>query len=143
MTEAEWESLCARCGICCFHRVHNSKTGVPNYTSIRCRDLNEASLQCNVYENRFAVNESCEKITPENVRKLNWLPETCGYRTIAEGRDLQWWHPLISGSRDTVHQEGISFLDKAIISEDDTIAGDLLKYLIINPFNYFLSMRKR
>ena len=142
MTKDEWESLCSRCGICCFQRVHNSKTGTPNYTSIRCRHLNEGTLQCDVYENRFDVNFSCEKITPENIKELNCLPETCAYRTIAEGRDLEWWHPLISGSQDTVHQAGISFLDKEIISEDDMIAGDLMKYLIISPLNYFFTKGK-
>ena len=142
MTKAEWESLCSRCGICCFQRVYNRKTGAPHYTSIRCRHLNAATLQCNLYENRFDVDYSCEKITPENIRELNWLPETCGYRTIAEGRDLEWWLPLISGEQDTVHQAGISFLDIETISEEDMIAGDLMKYLIINLSNYFFTKRK-
>jgi hypothetical protein len=107
-----------------------------------CRHLNAATLQCNVYKNRFDVDYSCEKATPENIRELNWLPESCGYRTIAEGRDLEWWHPLVSGEQDTVHQAAISFLDKEIISEEDMIAGDLMKYLIINLLNYFFTRRK-
>ena len=142
MTKAEWESLCARCGICCFQRIENFKTGATHYTSIRCRHLNPATLCCYAYDNRFDVNDSCEKVTPENIRELNCLPDSCGYRTVAEGRDLEWWHPLISGKQETVHQAGISFLDKEIISEEDTIAGDLMKYLIINLSNYFFSKRK-
>ena len=142
ITEAEWESLCSRCGICCFQRIIDPKTGAPHYTSIRCRHLNAGTLQCDDYDNRFDVNHSCEKVTPENIRDLKQLPDSCGYRTIAEGRDLEWWHPLISGEQDTVHQAGISFLDKEMISEEDMIAGDLMKYLIINLSNYFFSKRK-
>ena len=142
MTKKEWESLCSRCGICCFQRVYNRKTGEPHYTKIRCNHLNAATLQCDVYENRFDVDYSCEKVTPENIRELDCLPETCGYRTIAEGRDLEWWHPLISGKWDTVHQAGKSFLDIETISEKDMIGGDLMKYLIINLSNYFFTKQK-
>jgi len=71
-------------------------------------------------------------MTPDNVMDFKWLPKTCSYRTVAEGRDFEWWHPLVSGDPDTVHQAGISIKDKAI-SEDDMIAGDLLKYLIVRP----------
>jgi len=142
ITEAEWESLCSRCGICCFQRITDPKTGASHYTSIRCRHLNAATLQCDAYENRFDINCSCEKVTPENIRGLKQLPDSCGYRTIAEGRDLEWWHPLISGEQDTVHQAGISFLDKEMISEEDMIAGDLMKYLIISLSQYFFTRRK-
>lgn len=143
ITEAEWESLCSRCGICCFQRITDLKTGEPHYTSIRCRHLNAATLQCDAYHNRFDANHGCEKVTRENIRQLKQLPDGCGYRTIAEGRDLKWWHPLISGDPDTVHQAGISFLDKEIISEDDIIAGDLMKYLIVNLSKYFFTNVKK
>lgn len=142
MTKEEWESLCSRCGMCCFQRMYNRKTGIPQYTKIRCNHLNAATLQCDVYENRFDVDYSCEKVTPENIRELGWLPETCGYRTIAEGRDLEWWHPLVSGKWDTVHKAGKSFINIETISEKDMITGDLMKYLIINLSNYFFTKRK-
>ena len=142
MSSAEWESLCSRCGICCFHRLTDHDTGTPYYTSIRCNHLNADTLQCNVYQHRFEVCQTCKKIVPENTRNFMQLPDTCGYRTIAEGRDLEWWHPLISRSQDTVHQAGISFLDKEIISEEDMITGDLMKYLIINLSEYLFKKRK-
>lgn len=79
------------------------------------------------------MDPECEKITPDNVLKLGWLPKTCGYRTIAEGRDLEWWHPLVSGKRHTVHRAGISIKNKEIVSENDLIVGDLLGYWIRGP----------
>lgn len=133
MTDTEWESLCCRCGICCLHRLRSPTTGKINFTSIACKYLDIRTCQCRIYKDRFQLDPECEKITPDNVLKLRWLPKTCGYRTIAEGRDLECWHPLVSGKRHTVHRAGISLKDKEIVSENDLIVGDLLGYLIKGP----------
>lgn len=76
-------------------------------------------------------------MTPDNVLQLKWLPESCGYRTVAEKRNLNWWHPLMSGSSETVHQAGISLKKKRIISADNLAAGDVLKNLLIRPQKIF------
>ena len=132
MTEEEWDSLCCRCGVCCLHRLKNRKTGKTYFTTIACRYLDLGTCHCAVYEKRFDTETDCEKMTPDNVMKLRWLPKACGYRTVAEARDLDWWHPFVSENPDTVHQAGFSVRNK-VISEDDIIAGDLLKYLIMRP----------
>ena len=133
MTVKEWESLCCRCGICCLNRRYGRKPGEVFFTLIACKYLDTETCHCRIYEDRFKIVRECEKITADNVLKITWLPKTCGYRTVAEGRDLEWWHPLVSGSLDTVHRAGISIKNKGIISENDLIVGDLLRYLIKRP----------
>jgi uncharacterized cysteine cluster protein YcgN (CxxCxxCC family) len=60
----------------------------------------------------------CVQLTPENVPEIEWLPPTCGYRLVNEGRDLNWWHPLLSGDPETVHAAGISARGRSINEED-------------------------
>jgi hypothetical protein len=67
------------------------------------------------------------------VRQLSWLPPTCGYRLIREGRDLYWWHPLVSGDPHTVHEAGISVRSRTVAEEDIPIE-DYEDYLVDWPF---------
>ena len=83
------------------------------------------------------MEADCEKITPDNVVMLKWLPKTCGYRCAAEGRDLVWWHPLVSGDADTVHRAGASMRNK-FVSELDVQPGELLKYMARRPQTVFV-----
>ena len=108
MTHAEWESLCDGCGQCCLVKIEDEDSTDIFVTRLTCRMLDIGSCRCSDYENRHKKMHDCLAITPENVRELRWLPETCGYRRIAEGRDLPWWHPLVSEDPDTVHEAGIS-----------------------------------
>jgi uncharacterized cysteine cluster protein YcgN (CxxCxxCC family) len=133
MTGSEWESLCSGCGICCLHRFREGKSGKIRFTAVACRHLDLETCRCRIYANRFQFERDCKKISHENILKLKWLPKSCGYRSVAEGRDLGWWHPLISGNSDSVHYAGISVKNKEIISEADVVAGDVLKYLLIQP----------
>jgi len=133
MTDKEWESICCRCGFCCLHRLHNKNPDDVDFTQVACRYLDLGTCLCTIYENRFEIDEDCKKITPEDIPELKWLPKTCGYRTVLEGRDLAWWHPLMSGSFDTVHKADISIKNKGIISENDIITGTLLKNLLTRP----------
>lgn len=108
MTPAEWESLCDGCGRCCLNKLEDEDTGEIHLTRLACGLLDLGSCRCSDYENRRAKMPDCITIDAEKARTLSWLPPTCGYRLVAEGRDLEWWHPLVSGSPDTVHQAGIS-----------------------------------
>lgn len=108
MDATEWESLCDGCGRCCLVKLEDEDTGEVHYTDVACRLFDEETCRCRDYPSRQDIVPDCLKLTPETVRTVGWLPQTCGYRKVAEGRDLSWWHPLVSGDRDTVHAAGIS-----------------------------------
>ena len=119
MTDSEWESLCDGCGRCCLNKLEEEDTGRIYYTDVGCRLLDADACRCRDYKNRSDEIADCVRLTPDNVGEIAWLPPTCAYRLVAEGRDLYWWHPLISGDPDTVHQARISVRGRVRDSEDD------------------------
>jgi uncharacterized cysteine cluster protein YcgN (CxxCxxCC family) len=108
MTPAEWESLCDGCGRCCLNKLEYEGTGEFAFTDVGCELLDGYSCRCRDYKNRNARVENCDRLTADNIAKLNWLPSTCAYRLIDAGRDLYWWHPLVSGDPESVHFAGMS-----------------------------------
>jgi uncharacterized cysteine cluster protein YcgN (CxxCxxCC family) len=118
MTAEEWESLCDGCGLCCQIRVEDEDTGEIALSDAACRLLDLCSHRCSDYANRQKHVPDCVKVTPENVRELNWLPHSCAYRLVSFGHDLEPWHHLISGDPELVHTEGPSMRGD-LVSEDD------------------------
>ena len=114
LTREEWEALCDGCGLCCLERVENVRTGEIRITSVACRYLDVSRCRCTVYEKRLIAHPDCIRLTVKNIARLTWLPRTCAYRTLAEGRDLEPWHPLVCGDPNRVHEQGISVRDKAV-----------------------------
>ncbi|MBB4004195.1 YcgN family cysteine cluster protein [Aurantimonas endophytica] len=114
MSGPEWESLCDGCGRCCLNKLEDWDTGEIAWTNLACQLLDGQSCRCSDYENRHATVPDCVQLDPATVRQLSWLPATCAYRLVAEGRDLYWWHHLVSGDPDTVHQAGISARGRTI-----------------------------
>jgi uncharacterized protein len=108
LSRAEWESLCDGCARCCLVKLEDEDTGRIHFTSAACKLLDGGSCRCTDYQNRNARVPDCVRLTPDNVGQLSWLPNTCAYRLLDEGKDLPWWHPLVSGRAETVREAGIS-----------------------------------
>jgi uncharacterized cysteine cluster protein YcgN (CxxCxxCC family) len=117
MSRPEWESLCDGCAKCCLVKLEYEDTGEVDNTNIACRLLDTDSCRCSDYPNRQKKVTDCLSLNPRRVRRLRWLPSTCAYRLVAEGRDLYWWHPLVSGDPQTVHEAGISVRGRVVSEE--------------------------
>jgi uncharacterized cysteine cluster protein YcgN (CxxCxxCC family) len=133
MSNAEWESLCDGCARCCLEKLEDEDTGKIYFTHVSCKLLDAGLCTCKDYPNRSDKVPDCVRLTPENVRTLNWLPPSCGYKLVAEGRDLYWWHPLISGDPDTVHEAGVSVRGRVQGSEDEIADADLEDHIVQWP----------
>ena len=127
MTKREWESLCDGCGKCCVNKLEYEETGEVVQTNTCCRLLDTHTCQCSDYKNRKAIVPDCIQLSPDVVAEMDWLPHSCAYRLVLQGRDLFWWHPLVSGDPETVHDAGVSARGK-VISELE--AGDLTEHVL-------------
>lgn len=114
MTSEQWESLCDGCGKCCLVKLIDDVTDDLHYTDVACRLLDCQSCRCADYANRAKLVPDCVQLKPELLEELVWMPSTCAYRLVREGKDLHWWHPLVSGDPGTVHEAGISVRGRAI-----------------------------
>lgn len=110
----EWESLCDGCAKCCLIKLEDIDSGEIAFTEVACRLLNLQTCACTDYPMRSVRVPDCVRVTPDLARNANWLPTTCAYRLLAEGKELRSWHPLISSDPQSVHIAGISAQKKAI-----------------------------
>ena len=133
MTKAEWESLCDGCGRCCLNKLTDEETNQTVYTDVGCRLLDDRTCRCKDYPRRKSRVKDCIQLTPRNVARLHWLPPTCGYRLVAAGRDLAWWHPLVSGDPETVHSAGISVRGRVTANEKYVPDAKLEEYIVSWP----------
>ncbi len=117
MSASEWESLCDGCGRCCLNKLEDIDTGNTFFTNVACKLFDTQSCRCRDYKNRKAKVPDCVQLSSRNVRRIVWLPPTCGYRLVAEGKDLAWWHPLVSGDPRTVHEAGVSVRGRQTVCE--------------------------
>ncbi|WP_293443358.1 YcgN family cysteine cluster protein [Planktotalea sp.] len=124
MSQDEWEALCDGCGKCCLNKLEDEDSGEVVLTNIACRLLDDSTCLCAQYDIRHQFIPECIVLTASNIPEhLYWMPQTCAYRLVHEGRPLKDWHPLISGHANSVHAAGVSVKDKTVpefeIDEDD------------------------
>lgn len=129
LTREEWESLCDGCAQCCLAKIEDVDTAKVHYTDVVCRYLDTDKCRCTAYADRSTLVPDCVTLTPDNVDQLDWMPSTCAYRLLSEGRSLADWHPLVSGSAKSVHEAGISVRGKCI-SEEFVHEDDLVQRIV-------------
>jgi uncharacterized protein len=134
MTNSEWESLCDGCGRCCLNKLEEAEgEGKIFYTDVGCRLLDGQTCRCRDYAHRLEQVEDCVRLTPRNLKGINWLPPSCAYALLAKGKDLYWWHPLVSGDPETVHSAGVSVRGRVGASETDVPDADLEDHIVSWP----------
>ncbi|MGR3540404.1 MAG: YcgN family cysteine cluster protein [Hasllibacter sp.] len=124
LTREEWEALCDGCGKCCLNKLEDAETGEVHLTRVACRLFDGETCHCMDYANRKRHVPECIVLTPRTLgRHAYWLPRTCAYKRLHEGRRLPDWHPLVTGDPGTVHRAGVSArgwtVPETEVDEDD------------------------
>ena len=128
MNENEWESLCDKCGKCCVIKLEDFDTQEVHYTNVSCKLLCEKSASCKDYENRKSIVPDCIILSPDNLKDLKWMPETCAYKLLNEGKNLPYWHPLLSGNDEEIVNSGNSVKNR-VTNENEIKIKDLPDYI--------------
>ena len=132
LSSQEWESLCDGCAQCCQLRYQGDDSEKITVVPVACELLDLQDCRCTQYRNRTSLKSDCIKLNPENVNSLDWLPDTCAYKLVDEGKPLFDWHPLISGNRKKMEESGICVSDRAISARNvhpDDLDFEVLKWV--------------
>lgn len=130
MSRPEWEALCDGCGKCCMLKLEDEDTGGVAYTNIACRLFDDKTCSCGNYALRKQMVAGCVVLTPENIeRNAHWMPSTCAYRLLHEGKRLPAWHPLVTGDPDSVAKSGNS-VEGQTVPEYDVEEDDYEDYIV-------------
>ncbi|PWE32201.1 YcgN family cysteine cluster protein [Maritimibacter sp. 55A14] len=130
LRDAEWEALCDGCGKCCLLKLEDAETAEVAFTCVGCRLLDGETCRCGQYDIRKQIVPDCVVLTPQNIAEIAyWMPATCAYRRLYEGKPLAAWHPLVSGDPESVHEAGISMRGR-VVPEFEVDEDDLEDYVI-------------
>lgn len=129
MDRQQWESLCDGCGKCCLLKLEDDETEEIHYTRVVCRYHDQAKCRCTVYDKRKKLVPTCLVLKPDDLEDLHWMPSTCAYRLLHEGKGLPIWHPLIAGNRDAMIESDNSIGGK-VISEEYVHEDGLQEHIV-------------
>lgn len=129
MSESQWEALCDGCAKCCLIKLEDEDTGEIAYTRLHCKLLDAETCRCSNYEDRKKYVPDCVKLTPDNLASLRWMPRSCAYRLLYEGKPLRDWHPLVCGDRNQLHEDGNSIMGMTV-SEETILDEDQLDWIV-------------
>ncbi|WP_440056391.1 YcgN family cysteine cluster protein (plasmid) [Pseudoalteromonas sp. T1lg65] len=146
MTREEWESICDGCGKCCLHSFidsdddefestdHLREGEEVIYTDVVCQYNDPATCGCSRYSERQQLVPSCVQLTKDNLKDIFFMPNSCSYRRLYEGRGLASWHPLRhQGSKAEMHRAGISIKDKAISESNIDLESEFEDHIVEWP----------
>ena len=144
MTDREWESLCDGCGKCCLVKLEDADNSIQDlFHRCRLQAARRRELPLHRLQARAAKVSDCVKLTPRNIRRIVWLPPSCGYRLVADGKDLYWWHPLVSGDPETVHIAGVSVRGRVGASEEAVRDEELEDRIVDWPLRLSRAARRK
>ena len=133
LTAREWEALCDGCGKCCLNKLEDEETGEIAFTRVACRLLDDQTCRCGQYDIRRQFVPDCIILTPKTLPDVAYfMPATCAYRLLNEGKPLHDWHPLISGTAESVHAAGQSLRGQTV-PEFEIHEEDWEDYVIEEP----------
>ncbi len=130
MTTTEWESICDGCGKCCLNKLEDEDSGEIFFTSVVCDLIDLESCQCTRYSERTTLVPECLDLKQHDFAEYNWLPTTCAYRLLIDGKPLHSWHPLVSKNKDSVKEAGVSIASYAMKESDiDNLEDHIIEWL--------------
>ena len=129
LNQAEWEALCDGCGLCCLVKLEDDETQEVAYTKVACKLLDCKTARCSDYPNRLVHVTDCIQLTPEKLQSIHWLPPSCAYRRLNEGKNLPSWHYLNTGTRDSIIKARKSAAGRCV-SETEVHEDDIEDYIV-------------
>ncbi len=140
MSQTEWEQLCDGCAKCCLNKIEDEETGIVYATNVVCQYLDQNSCQCKEYSARSVLVPECITLTAQNIDQVYFMPSTCSYRLLAEGKPLPAWHPLLSDNRELSDNRGSSDNKKASVHDSgNSVRGKVISELEVDDLMHHLT----
>lgn len=141
MSQTEWESLCDGCGKCCLHKVLEPRDDLPedapmqadetaHYVNVACFLLDTETSRCRSYANRKKYVPDCVVLSSERLAEVHFMPPSCSYRLLKEGKPLPSWHPLRhGGSRAAMVEAGMATTGYPLYADNQEVAEEQLEII--------------
>jgi uncharacterized cysteine cluster protein YcgN (CxxCxxCC family) len=111
------------------HKLVNGETADVFYTRVACQLLDDETGRCKRYATRLEEVEDCLDVRHMSNAELAWMPRSCAYRRLSEGKSLPRWHPLITGDPQSTANAHMAVAGRTI--SETTVDLDQLEAEII------------